>query len=133
MDTSFCALLWDKDLPKKISCFIWLALRNKILTWENLQKRGKVGPGMCALCCSDGETVDHLFTNYFVWKTVTDHICDQYHLPAIPSKESLATVLRTWTGILPRSSPLCLLPFHMMWIIWKARNQAIFKGKKEYL
>ena len=30
------SFLWTKALPKKISCFIWLALRNKILTWENL-------------------------------------------------------------------------------------------------
>ena len=34
------SLLWTKALPKKISCFIWLVLRNRILTWENLQKRG---------------------------------------------------------------------------------------------
>ena len=32
--------LWSSRLSAKISCFIWLALRNKILTWENLQKKG---------------------------------------------------------------------------------------------
>ena len=28
--------LWINSLPNKISCFIWLAVRCKILTWENL-------------------------------------------------------------------------------------------------
>ena len=30
------ALVWSGSLPKKINCFVWLALRNKILTCDNL-------------------------------------------------------------------------------------------------
>jgi hypothetical protein len=29
--------LWKWDLQLKIKCFIWLAVENKILTWENLK------------------------------------------------------------------------------------------------
>ena len=29
-------LIWSGTLPKKICCFIWLALMNKLLTWDNL-------------------------------------------------------------------------------------------------
>ena len=29
--------VWHKALPQKISCFIWLAVHNRILTWGNLQ------------------------------------------------------------------------------------------------
>ena len=28
--------IWVGTLPRKIGCFIWLVLRNKILTWDNL-------------------------------------------------------------------------------------------------
>ena len=28
--------LWSSTLPRKIGCFIWLVLRNKIITWDNL-------------------------------------------------------------------------------------------------
>ena len=124
------SFLWTKALPVKISCFNWLVLRNKILTWKNLQKRGKFGPGMCALCCSDGETVEHLFSTSSVWKYVAVQICEQYNLPAFPPSDSLWSMIRFWIGNFPRSSHFYLLPFHMMWIIWKARNQAIFKGGK---
>ena len=30
------ALIWFVILPNKISCFVWLALANKILTWDNI-------------------------------------------------------------------------------------------------
>ena len=33
--------LWSSLLPRKIGCFTWLVLKNKILTWDNLQKKGK--------------------------------------------------------------------------------------------
>ena len=32
------ARIWHGSFPLKIKCFIWLALFNKILTWENLLK-----------------------------------------------------------------------------------------------
>ena len=38
--TSIDSLLWNGALPCKIGCFIWLVIRKKILTWDNLQKRG---------------------------------------------------------------------------------------------
>ena len=55
--------LWSSTLPSKIGCFIWLALRNKILTWDNLQKRGWFGPGICALCNADEESVMYIFSH----------------------------------------------------------------------
>ena len=46
-------IIWNGTLPKKISCFVWLALSNKLLTWDNLQRRGWIGPSVCALCLAD--------------------------------------------------------------------------------
>ena len=60
--------LWSSLLPCKIGCFVWLVLRNKILTWDNLQKRGKIGPGICSLCYSNEETVHHMFSRCPIWR-----------------------------------------------------------------
>lgn len=49
------------QLPYKVIMFIWLMLEQKILTWENLIKRGIIGPSRCALCGNSEETVFHLF------------------------------------------------------------------------
>ena len=29
-------ILWELNIPKKMCCFIWLAVRNRILTWDKL-------------------------------------------------------------------------------------------------
>ena len=43
------SLIWTSSLPTKIGCFIWLVMENKILTWDNLQRKGWIGPGIYAL------------------------------------------------------------------------------------
>lgn len=38
-----------------------VGLKNKILTWENLCKRGFARPGNCAMCTKDIEDINYLF------------------------------------------------------------------------
>ena len=52
--------LWDRPQWPKISLFLWLVVRGKILTWENLQKRGFTGPSQCIICKKDREDMAHL-------------------------------------------------------------------------
>jgi hypothetical protein len=40
--------------------FMWLALMNKVLTWEIMQKRARWVPGICILCREEEETITHL-------------------------------------------------------------------------
>jgi len=44
--------------------FLWLLVENKLLTWENLQRRGHRGPGICFLWKRSKETTQHLFLDY---------------------------------------------------------------------
>ena len=55
------ALIWSGTLPRKISCFVWLALMNKLLTWDNLQKRGWIGPSICTLYSANDDSAQNLF------------------------------------------------------------------------
>lgn len=55
--------LWRLCIPLKVKIFCWLVLKKRLLTANNLIKRGWVGDMACVLCRSDEETVDHLFTN----------------------------------------------------------------------
>ena len=41
--------------------FIWLLLEERILTWDNLTKRGLQGPSLCVLCKESEEALLHLF------------------------------------------------------------------------
>lgn len=124
------SVLWNRNLPSKISCFIWLTLRDKILTWVNLQKKGIHGPGICVLCDSNEETVEHLFIFCSVWRTVAVHVCDLLNLCTISPAASIEVMINNWIKNLPRNSPLLFLPLHMMWIIWKARNESYLMEEK---
>ena len=53
--------VWNPYCIPKFNCFIWLLMHNKLLTADNLTKRGIEGPSRCALCNADLETATHLF------------------------------------------------------------------------
>ena len=52
--------LWKLQLPLKLKLFSWLVGKDKLLTWEALQRRGWVGPSICSLCKSAPEDLHHL-------------------------------------------------------------------------
>eukprot|EP00253_Pinus_taeda_P015062 PITA_15062 len=52
--------IWEANWWPKVTIFIWLATKNKILTWDRIQRKGFNGPSCCSLCNSDTETRDHL-------------------------------------------------------------------------
>ena len=58
-------LVWAKacylGLTPKINIFFWVMLQNRILTVDNLIKRGQKIPNRCILCKNHCESVDHLF------------------------------------------------------------------------
>eukprot|EP00253_Pinus_taeda_P033272 PITA_33272 len=52
--------IWDNPHWIKVKLFKWLVHQGKILTWDNLRKRGFVGPSRCHLCGQQEETTNHL-------------------------------------------------------------------------
>ena len=68
--------LWDNPHWMKFKLFKWLVQQGKILTWDNLRKRGFVGPSRCHQCGDQEETTNHLlnrcsFTT-IIWNWVGD-------------------------------------------------------------
>lgn len=55
--------LWRLRIPLKGKIFYWIVLKKRLLTADNLIKRGWTGDTTCVLCGSEEETMDHLFTN----------------------------------------------------------------------
>ena len=47
-------------MPPKVTFFAWEATRGKILTLEQLQRRGYFLANRCFLCLFEEEMVDHL-------------------------------------------------------------------------
>lgn len=52
--------VWVKNLISKIGFLSWVAIQNKILTLDNLRKRGFSLANKCTLCNYQEETINHL-------------------------------------------------------------------------
>ena len=63
--------VWDIKVPPKIHFFLWLVTHNKLLTRDNLAKRQHLDDLTC-LFCNKNETVEHLFFDCVIAKTMWD-------------------------------------------------------------
>ncbi|XP_021992095.1 uncharacterized protein LOC110888906 [Helianthus annuus] len=64
VDSSRYVLEWNKWIPMKCNFFVWRASLNRIPTLDALRRRGiNVGDGLCPLCKTENETVEHIFTS----------------------------------------------------------------------
>ena len=100
------------------------------LKLNNLQKRGKTGPGIYLLCYSNEESIFHIFSRCLIWKCILGLIIDQLQLNIPPEAASISDFFEVWASTYQRSSVIFFIPHHAIWAIWKARNRVVFDGKK---
>ena len=78
-------VIWNAWVPPKAGIFPWEASWNKILTLDNIQKRGWAVANMCFLCEKEEESADHLLIH-------CDVTCDLWHF-VFPYLECLGCYL----------------------------------------
>jgi hypothetical protein len=136
LDQDDLAQHWDKlwNIPQwpKIKIFQWLILHNRILTWDNLRKRGFTGPSRCHLCQTQEETTNHLLdecaytAELWDWAASifrqSDRICG-----------NIATKIKLWRENYSNQVEvnLCwiLTPGMIIWSTWKERNRCTFRNQ----
>jgi hypothetical protein len=89
--------LWNWNLALKLKLFTWLALENKINTWDNLQRKGWVGPNICHLCNREEESMQHIFINCAFTRLVWDNIFADLNLNTTWDGHSLADCYEIWS------------------------------------
>jgi exonuclease III len=123
--------IWNLKHWPKITLFLWLVAHSSILTWDNLSKRGFVGPSVCILCGEAAETMNHLLTSC----PYTAQIWDQMALIMRTSdyvRDNIADTIADWRDH-PFHSPLLnriwqLTPGFILWQVWKERNRRLFRN-----
>eukprot|EP00253_Pinus_taeda_P035972 PITA_35972 len=108
----------------------------KILTAENLRKRGILGPSICCLCREAEESNNHLFLECTFarkcWKLITSPL----RIEDLPNQISL--LQKNWGNSYPypkKNKTLAKrlwnnIPPNLCWQIWIARNKCIFNNEK---
>lgn len=127
---------WKSECLPKIKHFNWTLLKEKILTAENLRKRGIQGPSRCCFYCSEEESMQHIFLlcsfAQSCWKQVISpiEISERF--------DQIASLQKNWGKCYPYSRKgkhninrlwKCI-PATLCWQIWLARNNYVFNNKK---
>eukprot|EP00253_Pinus_taeda_P018879 PITA_18879 len=128
----WCSKVWDNLLWPKIRTFLWLLMRNKNLTWDNLCKKGFEGPSICPMCFVEEESLNHLFNTCEwacqLWRWMegilssSDRNRDSIHNIVLDWKKNFSSIQRVnriWKSV----------PGFLLWSIWKERNRRIFQDE----
>jgi hypothetical protein len=124
--------IWKVKVPVRVSFFAWTAALGRILTVDNLRKRGLIVVDWCSMSKRSGESVDHfllhcdvaralwsvLFSLFDVTWVMNGRVIDL--LACWKGQRGNKMVLEVW-----RMAPLCL-----MWTIWRERNFRYFEDKE---
>ncbi|CAN1748138.1 Putative ribonuclease H protein At1g65750 [Linum perenne] len=123
--------IWKKGVPSKICGFLWLLFHGNISTFDNLSKRGFIGPNLCVLCRADLESVSHLFfsCNFArtVWNVFSSKVSihGPFHIVADLLVEGWQT--RNCSREFEKFGKFFLHAF--VWFMWGERNGRIFRDE----
>ncbi|KAG2729847.1 hypothetical protein I3760_01G267900 [Carya illinoinensis] len=124
--------IWRSKAPTKAAFFVWTAVLGKILTTDNLRRRGLIIVDWCCLCRNNGETVDHLLLHCKfaseIWNLFFNRMGIVWVMPC-----RAVELLASWRGItgtpqiasLWRMASICIC-----WCIWNERNERLFEDRE---
>eukprot|EP00253_Pinus_taeda_P010319 PITA_10319 len=124
--------VWDNLLWSKIRTFLWLLMRNKTLTWDNIHKKGFVGPSRCPMCLRKPESLNHLFNTCDwadqLWRWMEDLLSNSDR-----QLDSIHDTILNWrtnfSGTQRVNNIWKSAPGFLLWSIWKERNRRIFQDE----
>ena len=129
--TSLFHPIWKAKTEPKCRFFAWLLLQKKILTADNLAKRGWPQDTLCKLCNSEPETPTHLCKDCIFMRASWDKLISWLGVEILPPSTVSNTLKGWWKK--------CRVRFHkhnkpffdgiiiyFWWNIWKERNRRTF-------
>ena len=127
------SIIWRSWDLVRVSFFAWEASWNRILTCDQLKRRGWNFPNRCYLCKEEEETSDHLFLvcikARMLWNVILTLFGVHWVLHS-SVKGNLLGLHRSFVGKRRekawRAAPLCL-----MWTLWKERNGRAFNDVEQ--
>jgi ribonuclease HI len=122
--------LWAWKVPLKLKLFSWLAGKERILTWDALQRRGWEGPGYCCLCKKAAEDLNHLLIRCPFTAEVWHRSLKHFSISFDWCGSSVSNCFARWYTC--KSAPPSLAA-HICWSLWLERNRVIFEGGRPSL
>ena len=123
--------IWNPIVPPKLGFFAWEASWGKVLTLDQLKRRGITLVNRCFLCEEEEETIDHLLIHCSAAKMLWNlflAIMDYNCVFPLTVRQALLAWQSARVGKKRKSvwlaAPLCLF-----WTVWNERNRAAFDNE----
>jgi hypothetical protein len=134
VETGLYDVAWLKQVPLKVSVFVWRLIRNRLPTKDNFLRRRALHHDdiTCVGGCGCPETSHHLFFRCGFFGGLWLHVYQWLGISFIPP-DTVRENLHQFGNLagLPRSthSFLQAIWHACVWLIWKERNNMIFNHK----
>ncbi|CAI9295967.1 unnamed protein product [Lactuca saligna] len=126
-------LWWIKEVPIKVTCFVWRAKLGRIPTTSALSTRGISLPSTsCCQCGHNDENDIHVLVQCPFAKTVLKeifHWC-QIVLVDFQSVNEVLDYASNWGNCPKKKRRLMAIRYGTLWSIWKTRNERVFNNRK---
>lgn len=123
----------NHGMPLKCKAFLWLAMRNKCWTADQLAKRGLPHPSQCVLCDQDEETVQHILVRCVFARDFWYSLLAKFNLQRLSLQNDEDNFAAWWGHACKRVAKahrkgLNTLIILGAWTLWKLRNAGVFEG-----
>ncbi|RVW23454.1 putative ribonuclease H protein [Vitis vinifera] len=125
-------IIWNPCVPTKVDFFAWEAFWGKVLSLDQLKKRGWCLANRCFLCCEEEESIDHILIQCskarVLWELLFALFGVSWVLPY-----SVRDTLSGWSDFnmgkkrkkVWKAAPSCIF-----WAVWKERNRIAFDNEE---
>ena len=123
--------IWNPIVPPKLGFFAWEASWGKVLTLDQLKRRGIPIVNRCFLCEEHEETIDHLLIHCSRAKSLWDLLLAITEVNWVFPR-TVRQLLLAWQSArvgkkrkrVWMAAPLCLF-----WTLWLERNRVVFENE----
>jgi hypothetical protein len=133
-DSSELADVWNDLIPLKVSVLVWRLMQNRIPTKDNLVKRGVLTESqkLCSFGCGKEENASHVFYECKLAAEVWQQVLKWLNISSALQNTALSNFLQ-FKGLIAsgrvRTDRFSVIWYACIWILWKGRNEKIFKDK----
>jgi hypothetical protein len=125
--------IWTVKVPPRVSFFVWTITLRKILTLDNLRKRGLIVVGWCCMCKKSEESMDHFLLHCEVARNLWSALFTLFDVTWV-MPERVIDLLACWGGRVGTRSVLAvwrIAPLCLMWTIWREQNARCFEDHEK--
>lgn len=121
-------IIWKVGTTPRISFFAWEAAKGRILTTDNLMRRGIITVSRCFLCKNSLDSCNHLLLECSITHKLWSTALSLLGLSWVRN-DSISSKLFAWEGFGNNRKKFRLISLTIFWVIWKERNNLAFEGK----